>query len=150
MIEYKKNHQVYFILNVTDLQIAKDFYEDIFDFKILFDYKKAGFDEEFGWAELSLPCQGARLGLNLIREGQVIQGSGLLLFYVKDVIATREFIEQKGISTVDVPDDLYAMDIARSEYGYDSFKISDPFGNEIMFAGNDPTKVAQRSDETIG
>ena len=50
MIEYKKNHQVYFILNVTDLQIAKDFFGDIFDFKILFDYKTDGFDEEIGWA----------------------------------------------------------------------------------------------------
>jgi hypothetical protein len=132
------------------MQIAKDFFGDIFDFKILFDYKTDGFDEEFGWAELSLPCQGARIGLNLIREGKVIQGSGLLMFYVKDVITTREFIEQKGISTVDVPDDYAAMDIARSEYGYEAFKISDPFGNEIMFAGNVPRKFARRSDETIG
>jgi catechol 2,3-dioxygenase-like lactoylglutathione lyase family enzyme len=150
MIEYQKNNQVYFILNVTDLQIAKDFFEDIFDFKVLFDYKTAGLDEEMGWMELSLPCQGARLGLNLIREGQVIQGSGQLCFYVKDVNATREFIEQNGITTDDVTDDIAAMDIARSEYGYDALKISDPFGNEIMFIGNDPTKFARRSDETIG
>jgi len=42
MIEYKKNHQAYFILNVTDLQKAKQFYADIFGFEVLFDYKKAG------------------------------------------------------------------------------------------------------------
>jgi len=41
MIEYKKNHQAYFILNVTDLQKAKQFYADIFGFEVLFDYKKA-------------------------------------------------------------------------------------------------------------
>lgn len=41
MIEYKKKHQAYFILNVTDLQIAKDFFADIFDFKILFDYDRS-------------------------------------------------------------------------------------------------------------
>ena len=81
MIEYKKDHQAYFILDVTDLQVAKDFYADIFGFEVLFDYKKAGLTKEFGWVELSLPFRGARLGLNLIGEGLVKQGSGQLCFY---------------------------------------------------------------------
>ena len=71
MIEYMKDHQAYFILDVTNLQVAKDFYADIFGFEVLFDYKKAGMKKEFGWVELSLPFHGARLGLNLIREGWV-------------------------------------------------------------------------------
>ena len=150
MIEYKKNHQAYFILNVTDLQKAKDFYEDIFGFVVLFDYKKAGLPEEIGWVELSLPFSGARLGLNLIREGWVIHGSGQLCFYVKDINATREFVERKGVRTNDVPDDYAGMGAGRSEYGYDAFTMCDPFGNEILFVGNDTTRVARRSDETNG
>lgn len=146
MIEYRKDHQAYFILSVTDLEKAKEFYTDIFGFNVLFDNKQAGLPKEFGWMELSLPFQGARLGLNLIQEGQVTQGSGQLCFYVTDVNATREFIEQKEILTNDVPDDYAGMGIGRSEYGYDAFTMYDPFGNEILFVGNDPKKAARRSD----
>jgi len=148
MIEVKKHHQAYFILNVTDLQKAKDFYADIFGFEVLFDHKKAGLPKEFGWVELSLPFHGARLGLSLIREGRVKHGSGQLCFYVTDINATREYIEQKGVLTDDVPDDYAGMGVGRSEYGYDGFTMYDPFGNEILFVGNDKTKVARISDET--
>lgn len=150
MIEYKKEHQAYFILSVTDLQKAKDFYADIFGFVVLFDYKKAGLPKEIGWVELSLPFGGARLGLNLTSEGRVIHGSGQLCFYVTDINATREFIERKGVMTADVPDDYAGMGAGRSVYGYDAFTMYDPFGNEILFVGNDTTRVARRSDETNG
>jgi catechol 2,3-dioxygenase-like lactoylglutathione lyase family enzyme len=146
MIEYNRHHQAYFILDVTDLQKAKDFYGDIFGFVVLFDYVKAGLPEEIGWAELSLPLGGARLGLNLIREGRAIPGSGQLCFYVSDVNATREFVERKGIRTDDVPDDYAGMATGRSVYGYDAFRMYDPFGNAIMFVGHDTTRVAQRRD----
>jgi catechol 2,3-dioxygenase-like lactoylglutathione lyase family enzyme len=145
MIEYKKYHQAYFILSVTDLQKAKDFYQDVFGLEVLFDYKKAGLPEEIGWVELSLPCSGARLGLNLIKEGRVIQGTGQLCFYVTDIGATREFIERKGVGTGDVPDEWAGMGVGRSEYGYDAFQMHDPFGNKILFIGNDTARVARRS-----
>ncbi len=99
--------------------------------------------------ELSLPFSGARLGLNLIREGQVIQGSGQLCFYVADVNAVRGFVEQKGAKTEDFPDDYAAMPTGRSEYGYDAFVMIDPFGNEILCVGNNNARVAQRSEESI-
>ena len=149
MIEYKKNHQAYFIMSVTDLQKAKDFYKDIFGFVVLYDYKKAGLAKEIGWTELSLPFNGARLGLNLIREGQVVQGSGQLCFYVTDVNAARAFVERKGAKTEDVPDEYAAIGTGRSEYGYDAFVMLDPFGNEILFVGNNNARVAQRSEESI-
>jgi catechol 2,3-dioxygenase-like lactoylglutathione lyase family enzyme len=150
MIEYKKNHQAYFILDVTDLQVAKDFYADIFGFEVLFDHKKAGLIKEFGWVELSLPFHGARLGLNLIRKGRVKQGSGQLCFYVTDINAAREYVERKGVLTDDVPDDHVGMGVGRSKYGYDAFVMYDPFENEILFVGNDTTKVTKRGDEIGG
>jgi catechol 2,3-dioxygenase-like lactoylglutathione lyase family enzyme len=137
-------------LDVTNLQEAKDFYEDIFGFVVLFDYLKAGLPEEVGWVELSLPFSGARLGLNLISEGRATPGSGQLCFYVKDVNATRQFVEQKGVRTDDVPDDYAGMAAGRSVYGYDAFKMRDPFGNVIMFVGNDTTRVARKSDQILG
>ena len=140
MIEYQKNHQAYFILNVTDLQKAKDFYADVFGFQVLFDYKRAGLPEEIGWVELSLPFGGARLGLNLVGEGRVVHGSGQLCFYVTDIHATRRFVERKGIRTDDVPDDHAGMGTGRSVYGYDAFTMYDPFGNQILFVGNDTTR----------
>jgi catechol 2,3-dioxygenase-like lactoylglutathione lyase family enzyme len=150
MIDYKKDHQAYFILNVTDLQKAKDFYADIFGFEVLFDYKKAGLTEEFGWVELSLPFHGARLGLNLIREGRVMHGSCQLCFYVTDINATRDYIEQKFAKTDNVPHDYAGMGVGRSEYGYDAFTMYDLFGNEILFIGNDTTRVAILNDDENG
>ena len=135
MIEYKEVNKAYFILDVTDLRKAKEFYMDIFGFKVLYDYKIAGLPAEIGWAELSLPFDGARLGLNLLQEGKVQQGSGRLSFYVTDVNAVKRYIESKGIETKDVPDGYAAIDIARSKYGYDGFIMLDPFRNEIFFVG---------------
>jgi catechol 2,3-dioxygenase-like lactoylglutathione lyase family enzyme len=150
MIEYKRNHQAYFIISVTDLQKAKEFYAEIFGFQVLFDHKKAGLQEDFGWVELSLPFGGARLGLNLARQGQVTQGSGQLCFYVRDVRAARDYVERKGAMTADVPDEYAGMAIGRSMYGYDAFTMYDPFGNEILFVGNDTERRAMRSDEVEG
>ena len=136
MIEYKEENKAYFVLNVTDLRKAKEFYKDIFGFKVLFDYKIAGFPAEIGWVELSLPFDGARLGLNLLQEGKVQQGSGKLMFYVKDVNATKRYVESKGVEIKDAPDGYAAIDTARSIYGYDMFIMLDPFGNEIFFTGD--------------
>lgn len=140
MIEYREDNKAFFNLNVTDLRKAKEFYMDIFGFNILFDYKIASLPTEIGWAELSLPFDGARLGLNLVQEGKVRQGSGQLCFYVKDVNATKRYVESKGAETKDVQDGYNvqaAIDIARSKYGYDMFVMVDPFGNEILFVGAD-------------
>jgi len=137
MIEYKEEIKAYFILSVTDLQRAKEFYKDIFGFKVIFDYKIADLPSEIGWAELSLPFDGARLGLNLIQEGKVQQGSGQLCFFVTDVNAARKYVESKGLKTKYVPDNYIAMGTARSKYGYDGFIMLDPFGNEIIIMGDD-------------
>jgi len=124
-------------LDVTDLRKAKEFYMDIFGFKVLFDYKVAGLPAEIGWAELSLPFEDSKLGLNLLQEGKVQKGSGRLSFYVTDVNAVKRYVESKCIETKDVPDGYAAIDIARSKYGYDGFIMLDPFGNEIFFVGDD-------------
>ncbi len=137
MIEYKEENKAFFILSVTDLRKAKEFYKDIFGFEVLFDYKLAGLPEEIGWAELSLPFDGAKLGLNLLQEGKVQQGSGQLSFYVKDVNAAKKYVESKGVETKDVPNGYAAIGTARSIYGYDMFIMLDPFGNEILFVGDD-------------
>ena len=137
MIEYKEENKAHFILSVTDLRKAKEFYMDIFGFKVLFDYKIAGLPTEIGWAELSLPFDGARLGLNLLQEGKVQQGSGQLSFYVTDINAAKKYIESKGVETKDVQNGYAAIDTARSIYGYDMFVMLDPFGNEILFVGAD-------------
>ncbi|MCK4896628.1 MAG: VOC family protein, partial [Candidatus Heimdallarchaeota archaeon] len=137
MIEYKEENKAYFIMSVTDLPKAKDFYQDIFGFEVLWDYKIGGLSKEVGWAELALPFHGARIGLNLLQEGKVQQGSAQLSFYVKDVNAAKKYVESKGAETKDVKDGYAGIDIARSKYGYDMFVMLDPFGNEILFVGDD-------------
>lgn len=137
MIEYKEENKGYLILSVTDLQKAKEFYMEIFGFEVIWDYKIGGHTEEIGWAELSLPFDGVRLGLNLLKEGKVQQGSGQLSFYVTNVNTAKKYVESKGVETKDVPDGYAGIDTARSIYGYDMFLMLDPFGNEILFIGDD-------------
>lgn len=143
MIEYKEENKAYFILSVTDIQKAKEFYKDIFGFEVIFDLKISG--KEIGWTEMSLPFDGARLGLNLLQEGKVQQGSGKLSFYVKDVNAVKKYLKSKNVEIKDIKNSDSAMffhndsviDAARSIYGYDVFIMLDPFGNEIFFVGDD-------------
>ncbi|MFQ5980664.1 MAG: VOC family protein [Candidatus Heimdallarchaeota archaeon] len=131
MIEFNEENKAYFILNVPDLPKAKEFYTDLFGWKVLWDYKIAGLPEDVGWAEISLPFDGARLGLGLLREGEVKQGSGQLCFNVQDLEGTKKHIEGKGVQTTDIQDipDMISM-----------FEMIDPFGHQILFVGEPRVK----------
>jgi hypothetical protein len=88
-------------------------------------------------AELSLPCNCARLGLSLAEEGTVRQGSGQLELCVSNVNVVRNYLISKGVETKDVEIGYVGgIEVGRSRYGYDFFIMLDPFGNEIMFVGN--------------
>lgn len=110
VIDYRDSHQAYFTLRVTDMDKAIEFYKDIFGFKVLFNITD--------WVELSLPCDCVRLGLSLVEEGTVTQGSGQILFYVDNVNRVKEYLTSKGAEFRDV-DIGYTgeMEVGRSRYG---------------------------------
>ncbi|MHA2297579.1 MAG: VOC family protein [Candidatus Hodarchaeales archaeon] len=119
-IPYREN-SIYFALNVTDINRAKKFYQDIFDLKIGFDG-----GEEVGWCELELPVKGAKLGLNLQREGEIKPGSGTLTFDVTNIDATKEYLESKKVKTTEITDlpDMVSY-----------FNMNDSEGNIVQIVG---------------
>jgi catechol 2,3-dioxygenase-like lactoylglutathione lyase family enzyme len=128
-IDYHDAVHAYFILRVTDMSKALEFFKDVFGFTEVFRLPD--------WAELSLPSNYARLGLSLAEEGTERQGSGQLMLCVNDLNATRDYLISKGVETKDVEIGYVGgIEVGRSKYGYDFFVMLDPFGNEIMFAGN--------------
>ena len=115
---------LYFQIKVTDLERAKKFYEDVFNFEVSWYM-----GPEAGWCEFFLPGKIARLGLNLIdQDHEYLPNSGVLTFEVHDIEKTKEYFAVKGIETseiVDVPKMVSYFNIKDSE-GNSLQIVSDP------------------------
>ncbi len=115
-----KTEYLYFQYHVLDIERAKDFYVNTFDFKVAYD---GGTD--IGWCELDLPVKGTRLGLNLLPEGsKLVSGSGVLSFEVTDLEKAKSVLENKGVPSdeiIDIPELVSYFNAVDSE------------GNKIQF-----------------
>ena len=77
--------EIYFQVKVTDIERAKKFYEDTFNFEISWYM-----GPEAGWCELFLPGKVAKLGLNLVeKDHEYLPNSGVLTFNVPDLKANE-------------------------------------------------------------
>jgi len=104
MIDYREYpisiRNIYFQLKVTDLERAKKFYEDVFNFEVSWYEGPDG-----GWCEFFLPGRVARLGLNPVeKDHKYLPNSGVLTFDVPDLETTKKYIENKNIETSDITD----------------------------------------------
>jgi catechol 2,3-dioxygenase-like lactoylglutathione lyase family enzyme len=121
-----KTDQCYFSYNVKDYDRAKEFYTEVLGLEVTWDG-----GTEVGWVEFALPVSGARLGLNILSEGEVKVGSGTLVPVVHDLETTKKYLDDKGIKTddiVDVPDMV------------SWFNVKDPDGNIIQFVADPRVK----------
>ena len=119
--EFSKEDKFYISLDVADLDRAKRFYQDIFNFEITFDGGK-----ELGWCELELPVKGIKIGLNYNENKKVKPGSTTLGINVEDIDATKKYLDSKSIYTTDINDipDMVSL-----------FDMKDSEGNLIQFIG---------------
>jgi predicted enzyme related to lactoylglutathione lyase len=111
-VPYKQD-QVYFQYQVANYERSKRFYQEVLGFEVLWDG-----GEKVGWTELALPVAGARIGLNLVREGRIKKGSGVLTLVVDDLDSTVRYLESKGVKAskiVDIPDMVSYFNIKDSE-----------------------------------
>ncbi|MHA2358022.1 MAG: VOC family protein [Candidatus Heimdallarchaeaceae archaeon] len=109
-----KFRRMYFQIKVKDIERAKKFYEDIFNFDISWYMTP-----EVGWCELNLPGDNPRLGLNQQRDDEEDKPFwGILTFDVEDLDETKRYLEGKNIETTeitDVPNMVSYFDIKDSE-----------------------------------
>ena len=115
-IKFKK---MYIQVKVQDLERAKKFYEDIFNFDVSWYMSP-----EAGWCEFNLPGGDPKLGLNLAGEDEEITPNwGILTMDVEDIEAAKKYMESKGIETTDITDipDMVSY-----------FNIKDSEGNTIQ------------------
>ncbi len=112
-----KNNSIIFEIDVKDLDRAKKFYIEKFGLEVMWDG-----GNEVGWCQMKLPVPGTSLGLNLLREGEVTKGSGMLYFDTADLDAVEKLLKEKGVETKPIHDipDMVSILVA-----------IDPDGNEI-------------------
>jgi predicted enzyme related to lactoylglutathione lyase len=109
---------IYFQLKVTNLERAKEFYEDVFNFEVSW-YK----GPDGGWCEFFLPGRVGRLDLNPVEECHgFLPNSGILTFGVPDLEETKKYLEGKGIETTDI------VDVPNVSY----FQMKDSEGNILQ------------------
>jgi len=102
MVDYPvpyKTDSIYFSYNVKDYKKAVQFYTEVLGFE-------KGWDggEEVGWVEFALPMEGAKLGLNIQKEGKIEQGSGVVVLEVHDLDKTKNYFDSKNVKTTDIID----------------------------------------------
>ena len=114
---------MYFQIKVKDIERAKKFYEEIFNFEVSWYMSP-----EAGWCEFYLPDGVSRLGLNLVAQDEDITNSGILTFDVKNIEKAKSYLEGKGIQTteiIDVPKMVSYFNMKDSE-GNTLQIVSDP------------------------
>jgi len=120
--------EIYFQVKVTDIERAKNFYEETFNFETSWYI-----GPEAGWCEFFLPGKVAKLGLNLVeKDHEYLPNSGVLTFNVPVLEETKKYLEGKSIETteiVDIPKMVSYFNIKDSE-GNSIQIISEPRINE--------------------
>lgn len=115
--------RMYFQLKVKDLERAKKFYEDIFNFKVSWYMSP-----EAGWCELDLPGGTPKLGLNTIEEsGELQPSSGTFTIAVENLEETKEYLESKGVKTTDIVDIPQMVSY---------FNLTDSEGNSVQIVAD--------------
>jgi predicted enzyme related to lactoylglutathione lyase len=125
-----KIKRVYFQIKVSDLNRAKNFYNDVFDFEVAWFM-----DTDVGWCEMQLP-NDARLGLNTREPGQdIIPSWGILTLDVENLEESRAYLDKKGLKPteiVDIPDMVSIFDVYDTE------------GNKIQIIGEPRVKSEKK------
>ena len=76
-------------IQVTDRKKSQAWYQDVLDFKLLYEV------EEIGWCELATPTAHVNVGLSQVEK--VTPGGAVPTFGVKDIAAARRTLEEKRV-----------------------------------------------------
>ncbi|MHA2364826.1 MAG: VOC family protein [Candidatus Hodarchaeales archaeon] len=126
--QFFSSDSVYCVVNVGDINRAKEFYINTLELKPALpdDFPAT----EVGWFEFHLPVTGSRLGLNLVRKGEIPKSTSLGIV-VTDLDKVFSLLKDKNAKPTDIQDipDMVS-----------TFEINDTEGNEITLIGNPRVK----------
>jgi catechol 2,3-dioxygenase-like lactoylglutathione lyase family enzyme len=113
---------------VSDMNKAKEFYAEKLGLEIVTDYRRS---DDNWWVTLTPP--GGGTSITLARTSAVKQTTqpGTLSFYfsTSDIAATHKELNERGLKTNEVKDDLYGPGS-----GVKWFNLDDPDGNQVLVA----------------
>lgn len=117
---------IQFIINVNDMEKAKEFYVNKLGFNVTKDFRQ---DDQHWWVSLELPGGGTFFTLTTFHEGS--KPGGMTLYVSSpDIEGAYKLLKEKGAAvTSEINDDLYGP---RS--GVKWFSVEDPDGNTWMIA----------------
>jgi catechol 2,3-dioxygenase-like lactoylglutathione lyase family enzyme len=113
---------------VSDMKKAREFYAEKLGLEVATDYRR---NDDNWWVTLTLPGGGA--AITLARSSTVKKSTqpGTLSFYfsTSDIAATHNELNEKGVKTNEIKDDLYGPGS-----GVKWFNLDDPDGNQVLVA----------------
>ena len=114
---------------VSDMNKAKEFYAEKLGFQVATDYRR---NDNNWWVTLTLP--GGGVSITLARSSTTSNEPpkpGTLGFYfsTSDIAAAHNKLNEKGVETGDIRDDLYGPGS-----GVKFIQLTDPDGNQVTLA----------------
>ena|ERR1700722_8990084 len=119
------NKLTMFIIPVSDMHRAKEFYADKLGLEVTKDYRQ---NDQAWWVSLT-PGDGITITLTTYNDGRVKRGAMTLYFLTSDVSEAHQELEGKGMKVNEIKDDLYGPGS-----GVKWFNLEDPDGNMVFLA----------------
>ena len=122
------NKFIMFSIAVSDMKKAKEFYAEKLGLQVVTDYRRS---DDNWWVTLTPPSGGASITLARTSSVKAMTQPGSLSFYFStaDIDAAHKELNEKGVKTNEVKDDLYGPGS-----GVKWFNLDDPDGNQVLVA----------------
>jgi catechol 2,3-dioxygenase-like lactoylglutathione lyase family enzyme len=114
---------------VSDMKKAKEFYAEKLGLAVATDYRR---NDNNWWVTLTFPGGGASITLarSSTTHNEPPKPDTLSFYFsTSDIAAAHQALNEKGVTTSEVQDDLYGKGT-----GVKFFQLKDPDGNLVTFA----------------
>jgi catechol 2,3-dioxygenase-like lactoylglutathione lyase family enzyme len=114
---------------VSDMKKAKEFYAEKLGLEVATDYRQ---NDDNWWVTLTFPGGGASITLarSSTTDNEPPKPDSLSFYFsTSDIAAAHKELNEKGVKTSEVQDDLYGPGS-----GVKFFQLKDPDGNQVTFA----------------
>jgi len=114
---------------VSDMKKAKEFYAEKLGLEVATDYRQ---NDDNWWVKLTVPGGGASITLarSSTTDNEPPKPDSMSFYFsTSDVAAAHKELNEKGVKTGEVMDDLYGPGS-----GVKFFQLRDPDGNQVTIA----------------